>query len=179
MHFETQPLYPACTTITRIVSVGGRTKAELLQALQRNAIALNASAQRLFASDAFTTSETRYAVTTVELTVRDLGFPGGATIAEISARAGVLGLGLCPLELGPHLRLQYRDQPEGYWGQPVRRHQAPCGSLTIASKPLSDDDDVPKGFYLRRIAGVLWLRGYRCGPTHVWAPEDHFLFRQT
>ena len=116
MPLDPEPLYPACPTITRTVSVGGRTKAELLQDLQRNAIAMNESAQRLFASDAFTTSETRYAVTTVELTVRDLGFPAGATSAEISARAGVLGLGLCPLELGPHLRLQYRDQPEGYWG---------------------------------------------------------------
>src|SRR5919202_3211266 len=172
MPLDPEPLYPACPTITRTVSVGGRTKAELLQDLQRNAIAMNESAQRLFASDAFTTSETRYAVTTVELTVRDLGFPAGATSAEISARAGVLVLGLCPLELGPHLRLQYRDQPEGAWGQPVRRHQAPCGSLTIASKQLSADDDFPKGFYLRRIAGVLWLRGYRCGPAHIREPEN-------
>jgi hypothetical protein len=179
MPLDPEPLYPACPTITRTVSVGGRTKAGLLQALRCNAIALNASAQRLFASDDFTTSEARYSVTTVELTVRDLGFPGGATIVDIYARAGVLGLGLCPLELGPHLRLQYRDQPEGAWGQPVRRHQAPYGSLTIASKPLSDDDAFPKGFYLRRIAGVLWLRGYRCGPAHVWAPEDHFLFCQS
>jgi hypothetical protein len=179
MHVEPEPLYPACPTITRTVSVGGRTKAELLQDLQHNAIAMNESAQRLFASDDFTTSETRYDVPTVELTVRDLGFPGGATIAAIYARAGVLGLGLCPLELGPDLRLQYRDQPEGAWGQPVRRHQPPSGALTIASAQLSADDAVPKGFYLRRIQGVLWLRGYRCGPAHVWAPEDHFLFCQS
>ena len=179
MHFETQPLYPACTTITRIVSVGGRTKAELLQALQRNAIALNESAERLFASDLFTTAATRSAVTTVELTVRDLGFPRGATSTDLYLRAGALGLALCPLELSPHLRLQYWDQPEGYWGQPVRRHQAPAGAITIASEQLSDDDAFPKGFYLRRIQGVLWLRGYRAGPAHVWEPDDHFLFRQT
>ena len=111
MHFETEPLYPACPTITRIVSVGGWTKAELLQALQRNAIALNASAECIFASDQFTTAATCSIVTTVELTVRDLGFPRGATSAELYLRAGALGLGLCPLELGPHLRLQYLDQP--------------------------------------------------------------------
>ncbi len=178
MPVEPEPVYPACPTITRTVIVGGLTKAELLQALQRNAIAMNASGERLFASDQFTTSETRYAVTTVELTVRDLGFPRGATIAAIYGRAAALGLGLCPLELGPHLRLQYRDQPEGDWGKPVRRHQAPCGSITIASEQLAADDDFPKGFYLRRIKGVLWLRGYRSGPEHVWEPEDHFIFRQ-
>ena len=179
MHAEPEQIYPDCPSITRTVMVGGLTKAELLQELQRNAIAMNGSGARLFASDHFTTSATRYAVTTVELTVHDLGFPRGATIAEIYVRAGALGLGLCPLELGPHLRLQYLDQPEGDWGQPVRRHQAPSGSITIASEKLPEDDDFPKGFYLRRIKGVLWLRGYRSGPEHVWEPDDHFIFRQT
>ena len=176
MHSETEPIYPDCPTITRTVTVGGLTKSELMEELQRNAISMNESGERLFASDQFTTSETRYSVTTVELTVRDLGFPRGATIAEIYARAGALGLGLCPLELGPHLRLQYLDQPEGYWGQPVRQHQAPSGSITIASEKLTEDDDFPKGFYLRRIKGELWLRGYRSGPQHVWEPDDHFIF---
>ncbi|MEM7129765.1 MAG: helicase [Chloroflexota bacterium] len=161
--------------ITRTVHVGGRTKSELMQALQRNSIMLNASAERLFSCEQFTTSETRYPLTTVELTVCDLGFPEGATIAEIYGRVSELGLALCPLELGPHLRLQYLDQPEGQRGSPVRRHQAPYGSITIASEKLTEDDDFPKGFYLRRIEGVLWLRGYRSGPEHVWMPDDHFI----
>ncbi|HSH81867.1 MAG TPA: hypothetical protein VLA19_25355 [Herpetosiphonaceae bacterium] len=99
--------------------VGGLTKSELLQELQSNARALNEFGARLFASDRFMTSATRYAVPTVELAVRDLGFRRGATIAEIYGRAGALSLVLCPLELAPHLRLQYLDQPEGYWGHPV------------------------------------------------------------
>jgi hypothetical protein len=177
MHLDTEQIYPDCPTILRTVEVGGLTKSELLQHLQRNAIAMNAAGETLFASDLFTTSATRYTVTTLELTVGKLGFPRGATSAEMYARAGALGLDLCPLELGPHLRVQYRDQPEGEWGQPARRHQAPSGSITIASEPLTDDDDVPKGFYLRRIQGVLWLRGYRAGPDHVWEPDDHLIFR--
>jgi hypothetical protein len=176
MHVETEHMYPHCPAITRTVTVGGLTKSELLQELQRNAISMNESGARLFASDQFTTSATRYSVTTVELTVRNLGFPRGATIAEISVSAKALGLGLCPIELGPHLRLQYLDQPEGYEGKPVRQHQAPYGSITIASEQLTEDDDFPKGFYLRRIKGVLWLRGYRSGPEHVWEPDDHFIY---
>ena len=128
---------------------------ELMEELQRNAISMNESGERLFGSDQFLTSATPYSVTTVELTVRDLGFPQGATINEIYARALALGLALCPIELGPHLRLQYLDQPEGYWGKPLRQHRAPYGSITIASEQLLDDDDSPKGFYLRRIQGVL------------------------
>src|SRR5688500_3781968 len=120
MHLETEPVYPNCPTITRTVTVGGLTKSELIEALQRNAILMNESAERLFASEQFTTSATRSTVKTIELTIRDLGFPHGATTAESYARATALGLALCPIELGPHLRLQYLDQPEGHWGKPVR-----------------------------------------------------------
>jgi hypothetical protein len=178
MHLETEPIYPNCPTITRTATIGGLTKSELIEALQRNAISMNESAERLFASEQFTTSATRSAITIVELTLRDLDFPQGATIAVSYARATALGLALCPIELGPHLRLQYLDQPEGHWGKPVRRHQAPYGSITIASEPLAEDDDFPKGFYLRCIEGVLWWRGYRSGSEHVWEPDDHFIFRQ-
>ncbi|MDA0708693.1 MAG: helicase, partial [bacterium] len=48
----------------------------------------------------------------------------------------------------------------------------------IASQILTEDDDFPKGFYLRRIKGVLWLRGYRSWPGHVWEPDDHFVFSE-
>lgn len=178
MHCETEHIYPNCPAIIRTVPVGGMTKSELIEELQRNAIAMNEAGERIFASDHFTTSETRYSVTTVDLAVRDLGFPQGAAIAAIYARAEALGLGLCPIELGPHMRLQYLDQPEGDWGKPSRQHQAPYGSITIAAQKLTDDDDFPKGFYLRRIKGVLWLRGYRSAREHVWEPDDHFIFRQ-
>jgi hypothetical protein len=50
--------------------VGGLTKSKLMEELHTNAISMNESGERLFVSDHFTTSETRYSVTTVELTVR-------------------------------------------------------------------------------------------------------------
>lgn len=175
---ETLPIYPHCPTVIRGVTIGGITKSELLEQLQRNAISLNESANTLFASDYFTTEQTRCSTTTVELTVRNLGFPQGATIAEIYTRAVEHGLALGPLELGPHFRLQYLDQPEGYWNQPLRQHQAPCGSITIAWEISTQDDEFPKGFYVRRIKGELWLRGYRARAEHMWQPDDHWLFCQ-
>ncbi len=171
-----EPLDPHCPILARTVQVGGLTRSELVEALRARAIAMNELAERLFASEWFTTSATRYSVLTLELTVRDLGFPRGATWAEIDAAARALGLALCPLELGPHLRLQYLDQPEGDHGSPVRRHRAPAGALTVASEPVPGGADFPTGFYLRRIRGTLWLRGYRSGPEHRWEPDDRFVF---
>lgn len=178
MSIENREIYPDCSTITRTVEVGGLTKSQLLQKLQQHSILMNESGERLFADDRFKTLQKTYSLKTVELTVRNIGFPDGATTAQIFKRANELGLELCPLELGPHLRLEYLDQPEGYLGKPFRQHQAPYGSITIASEMVSKDEEFPKGFYLRRIKGVLWLRGYRAGDKHVWEPDDHFIFCQ-
>ncbi len=179
MHTGNDKIYPNCPVIARRVEVGGLTKLQLIQKLQQYSILMNESGERLFADDNFTTSDTKYILQTVELTVGDLGFPDGATMPKVFKRADELGLELCPLELGPHLRLVYRDQPEGSLGNPLRRHQAPSGSITIASEILTEDHTFPKGFYLRRINGVLWLRGYIADYLHVWSPDDHLIFCQS
>ncbi|MCS1352459.1 helicase [Mechercharimyces sp. CAU 1602] len=167
------------TIITRKIEVGGLTKSQLIQKLKRNPILVNEYGERLLTDEKFTTSDTKYNLQTVELTVGSLGFSDGATTAQIFRKARELGLSLCPLELGPYLRLEYLDQPEGDAGNSVERKQAPSGSITIASEILSEDDDFPKGFYLRRTNGELWLRGYCADHLHVWNPDDHMIFCQT
>jgi len=179
MNSGTANVYPDCPVITRTVQVGGLTRPQLVHKLRERGIRLNESAERLFADERFATSETKHELLTVELTVGGLGFSQGATSGEIHERALELGLELCPLEVGPHLRLVYLDQPEGSFRSPVRQHKAPFGSITIASKPLDDDPATPKGFYLRRIDGVLWLRGYTSEKTFVWNPDDHLVFCRT
>lgn len=183
---DTAATYPACPAIARTVQIGGETKTELLARLAHNGVELNEAAKLIFASDKFITSGVPSHLKTVELQVRNLGFPHGATTSEVYTSATRLGLRLCPLELAPHLRLQFLDQPEGFLGHPVWQNRHPPGSIVIASEILSADDEFPKGFYLRRIKGTLWLRGY-CQPRawldgawreHVCDPDDHFVFTQ-
>jgi hypothetical protein len=164
--------------VTRAVRVGGKNKEKLLAELERAGIQLNEAARTLLSSKQFTTSMPSRQLITVELTVRQLGFTQGATLCALHDQATALGLFPPPLDLGPHLRLQYLDQAEGFWGHPVTEHQAPPGSITIASAPLSEEDEFPKGFYLRRIKGALWLRGYRCGMEHLWNSGDRLVFCQ-
>lgn len=168
--------YPNCPFIMRTVEVGGLTKQQLINRLQEYSILLNQYGEKLLTDEKFTTSDSKYTMKTVEITVANLGFPEGATTAHIFKKARKLGLELCPLELGPYLRLEYLDQPEGDSGNPLQKHQAPTGSITVASKILTEDDNFPKGFYLRRINGELWLRGYIADVLHVWNPTDHFVF---
>ena len=151
-------------------------KAELLSRLQRANVRLNEAAHALFDEAGFTISPATSLVVAVHVSVAALGFPNGATFAALVERAAINGLAVCPLELGPYLRLQFTDQPEGSLGHPASQNCAPPGSLTLASAPLADDDETPKGFYLRRIEGTLWLRGYRSWPGHHWNPRDMFVF---
>jgi hypothetical protein len=161
---------------THVVRIGSVPKETLLSLLQAARVQLNEAAQALFADSRFTTQLSSSLVQAVEVTPNDLGFPTGATYQQIVQRAANRGLLLCPLELGPHLRLQFPDQPEGFIGQPASQHRAPPGSITVASAPVANDEETPKGFYLRRIEGSLWLRGYRSWPGHNWSSQDIFVF---
>lgn len=165
--------------VPRTVRIGGIAPARMLEELALRGVLLNDAARVLLASHRFVWSVEPRDVRTVELAIRDLGLAEGGVIDEIHARAAAVGLCPCPIELAPHMRLQYVDQPEGSRGYPVTAHRAPPGSITIASEPLVADDDFPKGFYLRRIDGVLWLRGYTASKDHRWNAADRMVFAKT
>jgi len=166
------PLSPS----VRIVRVGGVVKSDLLSQLLKQGVQLNPLAVQLFSDDGFQTYVEQRTLGIVLVSVAELGLSQGGAFEDIAARALARGYSPCPLELGPHLRLAYADQAEGFLGQPSSQKCAPPGSVTVASQPISKDDDAPKGFYLRVIEGLPWLRGYRSWPGHVWAPTDVLAF---
>lgn len=162
--------------IPAFIDIGGTSKQQLLTSLGQHGVHLNEAARALFAHEGFSTSKERQRASLIEVTVAALGFPKGASFGVIVQKAQDAGLSVCPMELGPHFRLQFLDQPEGASGQPETKHRAPAGAITVASHAVSEDDDVPKGFYLRRIDGALWLRGYRADADHLWSPGDRLVF---
>lgn len=168
----------AVSSNPRICSVifGGLTKAALLLELSNAGVELNELALKLFQDPRFAVSESPQTVQVAEVSVAALGFSAGATFDALVERAASVGLGLCPLELAPYYRLALSAQPEGATGKLPTPHRAPAGSITVASAPLDDDEETPKGFYLRRIEGTLWLRGYRSWSGHRWSPEDILAF---
>jgi hypothetical protein len=161
--------------VPNTVSVGGIDKGTLLQSLRAQHVALNHAAEILFADHRFTVGSQQRTLGIACLCVADLGFSAGATYGELTARAIERGLTECPLELGPLLRMQAWDEPEAD-ARSDSRHCAPAGAITVASPALDDTDEAPKGFYLKKTDGVLWLRGYWSSSGHVWAPEDAFVF---
>lgn len=163
-------------SIPNAVRLGGTDKSALLSALRAHDVRLNQAAEALFADPRFVPASQSRVIEIAALSVADLGFSAGAPYARLTAGALESGLVECPLELGPHLRMQFLDQPEGAAGFPQTHGQAPPGSITVASVPLDDRDETPKGFYLRRIHGVPWLRGYWSGASDLCNPQDVFVF---
>lgn len=121
---------------------------------------------------------------TVRLRLADLGFPVGAFTKEIIGseadwdlfgnsapfagdrrnQLGVkLGLKLCPPAVGPHLRLEYTDQPSGE-------------RLYVAMKPITASDGEPRIFVVAHDSAGLSLDAARARPDDKWAPDDIFVF---
>lgn len=158
-----------------VVQVGGLARADLLDALAKAGVLLNGSARTLLDDGVFDHARGE-AVEVAVRTVGELGFRQGVALPQLSAAAGERGLELCPAATGPYLRLSMLGQaaaPDSV----LSNGRAPSGSVTVASVPLREDDEYPRGFYLRVIDGVPWLRGYHCTSQYKWSPQDAFAFR--
>ena len=114
---------------------------------------------------AFTVATEETELDLVVVSVAELGFKNGATSEQIYARAKELGLDLCPAEVGPQLRLQYKDQPNGEW-------------LIVAMEPITvSDGDLKLLFIVRRRSDSdLWLSSYHAEPGRVWSADGRFVF---
>jgi len=95
--------------------------------------------------------------------VAELGFKKVAKYSDICDRIKELGYDLCPAEVGPQLRLQYKNQPNGEW-------------LRVAMEPIEDSGGDLDVFRVKRVDDDLWLNAGCGSPDYVWSPEGVFVF---
>ena len=153
-------------------------KTELGEMLRQNSIAVNDYARLFFAHAGFSTEDYPPEVCVAILPLRELGLENGATLDELIVRLPALGLKLCRPATGLFLRLAWPEQPQSASSVLSGTHCAPEGSVTVLSKPLEADDHFPKGLYLRKVDGILWLRGYVCDAVYRWSADDMFAFER-
>jgi hypothetical protein len=163
------------------VEIGGKAGRELEEALDKNNFKISDISRQRLQSPDFVAQKELEKINLVRLTVSALGFPSGATTAEIigtkddmdekgnpapftSGAMTKFGLELCPEEVGPHYRLQYKDQPMNEW-------------LSIAMKQFSGRDVYPYVFGLGCRDGGLWLNAPWADPDYKWRPDREFVFR--
>jgi len=101
----------------------------------------------------------------VLVSVADLGFKNGATRDQIYAQARELGLETVPPEVGPQLRLQYKDQPLNEW-------------ILVAMEPVADSDGRLRVFSVELDDSGLWLYGAEGRPGCFWSGDCRWVFRR-
>jgi len=138
-----------------------RTADQFRKALKDGGFKISDWADDILGKTSFTTEETD--VELVIMSVRELGFKSGASRKDIYERAQALDLELCPAEVGPRLRLQYKDQPNGEW-------------LLIAMEPITDSGGDLDVFDVGRDGRDLWLLGHDGHPDDVWDAVDRWVF---
>ena len=156
--------------------IGGATREELLARLDAEEVQLNEHARTLLATGCFDPRPAERAELVVR-TVGGLGLDAGGTFPQLHAAARRNGLVPCPPDAGPYLRLAILDQEQAP-DSVLSAGRVPAGALNVISEPLSTDPEFPKGFYLRHVDGVRWLRGFRCDDEYVWPPGSQVVLRR-
>lgn len=159
------PKFPVWKTIK--LGTGPKTPDDFRRALKDGGFCIGNWANNILDKPTFVASVSRDLVevdiciaTTAELT----GKSDGGTTREVFTGIKHLGGELCPAELGPQLRLQYPDQPNGEW-------------ILIAMEPIiADSDGDPHVFGVRRGGSELWLDGSWSDPDEVWFPDRQWIF---
>lgn len=155
------------------LSLGGITKESLMQLLEKNNIMLNPLGEKLLQSELFQVSKEKREVQLTEISLRELGFEEGANLLDIIKVARSVGLDVCSIDVAPFLRLDYHQN--NTYGM-EKEFKTPEGAVTVVSEILSEEVTFPKGFYLRKNDGNLWLRGYTCDYDHIFELDEIFIF---
>jgi len=121
-------------------------------------------ANDILGKPAFTVAGAEEEIRLVNVSVADLGFKNGATYKDICAKAKELGLELCPNEVGPQLRLQYKDQPKGEY-------------LRIVMEPISGSSGDLNIFGVEHDGDDLWLHSCHGFSDYFWRANYRFVFR--
>jgi len=113
-------------------------------ALKDSGMQTNKYASHMLGRPEFVVAEKETEIDLVVVSLAELGFKDGARRDQIYDRAKELGLELCPAEVGPQLRLQYKDQPIDE-------------SLSVAMEPIVDSDGSLRVFGIEHAMDYLWL----------------------
>jgi hypothetical protein len=145
------------------LGTGHQTADDFRKALKKAGCRIGDWANDLLGKPAFTAATEETEVNLVNISVAELGFPNGATRKEIYEKAKELGLELCPAEVGPQLRLQYKDQPNGEW-------------LLIGMEPITASDGDLEVFDVGRGDDGRWLFSLYGHPDYFWSGDSRWAF---
>ncbi len=144
---ERQADFKVCFEVWKTIKLGtGLTIGySFCKAIENGGMEVDIGASDSLGKSRFPVMTKETEVDLVKVTLAELGFKKGASRDNIYESAKEFGLELCPPEVGPQLRIQYRDQPNGE-------------RLLIGMESIYDLDDDPLVFCVECRNSVLWLK---------------------
>jgi len=145
------------------LGTGLKTADDFRKALKGNRCVVSDRANDILGKPAFTAATEEIEVDLVKATVGELGFKSGARRDQIYDRARELGFKLCSPEVGPQLRLQYKDQLDDE-------------QILIGMEPIPHSDDYSHVFIVERPDSELRLDVHCVNPGAVWISDARWVF---
>lgn len=145
------------------LGTGLKTADDFRKALEKTGFNIGDWASISLNNPTFIAATKSIKVNLIKVSVHELGFTKYTPIKDIYARAKLMGLDLCAVEVGPQLRLQYTDQPKGE-------------RLRIGMEFIKDatSSNFWFAFDVRHNDDGQWLDGY--ADPGIWALSDEFVF---
>ena len=148
---------------------------QIFDVLTEHGILINHYAEEFFAHPRFSIERSKETIVTIA-SLQEIGLENGATLREIFTHISKTGLKACHVSTGLFLRLAWTDQPQSHNSTLSGTHSSPDQAVTVLSEIIEQDDDFPKGLYLRNVDGNLWLRGYICDDSYRFPGDAFFAF---
>ena len=127
-------------------------------------IKIRDSANEILARPAFPYARVKTEVELVLLSASELGVETESSLSDVYKRAKQVGLELCPAEVGPQLRLHYRNQPLGE------------ALVYIAMEPIAAYGGDPTILALVNFGSGLELMGVNRRPESMVLRSSRFVF---
>ena len=150
LHISLSP--PAWKTWRTIkLGTGLKTAEDFNKAIKGAKMNISVECENIIKSPAFSVSSEEVEVELIKVSLTDLGFHSYTKYADVCARAKLLGLKMCPAEVGLQLRLGHEDKPKyDYMDIVVAMETIP--------EPTSNNRPRIFGFaYDRTVSGKWWV----------------------
>lgn len=154
------------------------TTQQSLQMLKEHGILINHYAEKFISHPDFSAKSTEE-MTAAVISLAELGLDKGASLDELFRYMKGTQFSPCPPDTGLFLRLAWTDQPQSQNSILTGTHSSPDQAVTVLSELLENDDTFPKGLYLRKVDGSLWLRGYVCDSAYRFPGDALFALKFT
>ena len=164
-HFESNEKkeFPFWKTV--LIGAGEKTGKEMTDTLTREGFYVSGSsdsgAKDIINKVEFASSPEELEL--VKVTPSDLGFKEMPSLRAMNARAEDLGLNLCPAEIGPRLRLAYKDQPKN-------------DCIDIGMVPIMDSEGHAIIFSVIEEEGILYLHSNYNSEVQVYDINTSFVY---